>query len=61
MNYLVIKTADDLRKAVETLTSQPVIGLDTETTELDPYTSRLRLVQLATPFTTGSRRFPTRG
>jgi DNA polymerase I-like protein with 3'-5' exonuclease and polymerase domains len=49
MNYLVIKTADDLRKAVETLTSQPVIGLDTETTELDPYTSRLRLVQLATP------------
>ena len=49
MNYLVIKTADDLRKAIEILTTQPVIGLDTETTELDPFTSRLRLIQLATP------------
>ena len=49
MNYQVIKTADDLRKAIEILTTQPVIGLDTETTELDPFTSRLRLIQLATP------------
>ena len=49
MNYKVITTGDDLRKAVEALTTQPVIGLDTETTELDPYTSRLRLIQLATP------------
>src|SRR5687767_2066401 len=48
MNYLVIKTSDDLRKAIEILTTQPVIGLDTETTELDPFTSRLRLIQLAT-------------
>ncbi|HEU5460533.1 MAG TPA: ribonuclease D, partial [Pyrinomonadaceae bacterium] len=49
MHYKVITTGDDLRKAIEALTSQPVIGLDTETTELDPYTSRLRLIQLATP------------
>ena len=49
MNYQVIKTAEDLRKAIEILTTQPVIGLDTETTELDPFTSRLRLIQLATP------------
>ena len=49
MNYQVITTGDDLQKAIEALTSQPVIGLDTETTELDPYTSRLRLIQLATP------------
>ena len=49
MNYQVIKTADDLRKAIEILTTQPVIGLDTETTELDPFTSRLRLIQLAAP------------
>src|SRR5215467_3673573 len=49
MNYDLIKTADDLRKAIETLASQPVVGLDTETTELDPFTSRLRLIQLATP------------
>ena len=48
MNYQVIKDADELRKAIETLATQPVVGLDTETTELDPYTSRLRLIQLAT-------------
>ena len=48
-NYRVIRTADELRRAVELLSSQPVIGLDTETTELDPYTSRLRLIQLAAP------------
>ena len=49
MNYELIKTSDELRKAIETLATQPVVGLDTETTDLDPYTSRLRLIQLATP------------
>lgn len=49
MNYQVIKNADDLRKAIETLANQPVVGLDTETTDLDPFTARLRLIQLATP------------
>jgi len=48
MNYQVIKNSDELRKAIEILATQPVVGLDTETTELDPYTSRLRLIQLAT-------------
>jgi len=48
-NFRVIKTPDDLRNAVETLSNQPVVGLDTETTDLDPFTSRLRLIQLATP------------
>src|SRR5256885_6173566 len=48
-NYQVIKTDDQLRKAVETLSAQQAIGLDTETTELDPYVGRLRLIQLATP------------
>ncbi len=48
MNYEIIKTSDELRKAIESLATQPVVGLDTETTELDPYTSRLRLIQLAT-------------
>jgi DNA polymerase I len=47
MNYQVIKNSDELRKAIEILATQPVVGLDTETTELDPYTSRLRLIQLA--------------
>ena len=49
MNYELIKNADELRKAIETIATQPVVGLDTETTELDPFTSRLRLIQLATP------------
>src|SRR5690349_6478913 len=48
-NYELIRNADELRKAIETLETQPVVGLDTETTELDPYTSRLRLIQLAPP------------
>ncbi|HJT66774.1 MAG TPA: DNA polymerase [Pyrinomonadaceae bacterium] len=48
-NYQLIRTADELRKAIEHLETQPVVGLDTETTDLDPYTSRLRLIQLAAP------------
>ncbi|MGH9871096.1 MAG: DNA polymerase [Pyrinomonadaceae bacterium] len=47
--YQVIKTEEELRKAVELLSTHPVVGLDTETTELDPYYGRLRLIQLATP------------
>src|SRR5712675_2016529 len=46
--YQLIKTEEELRKSVESLSSHQVIGLDTETTELDPYFGRLRLVQLAT-------------
>ena len=49
MKYKVIRTADELRRSVEQLFSQSTIGLDTETTELDPYTGRLRLIQLAAP------------
>ena len=48
-NYQVIKTETELRRAVESLESQPAIGLDTETTDLDPYSARLRLIQLAAP------------
>ena len=48
-NYRLVKTEEELRKAVELLITHPVIGLDTETTDLDPYNSRLRLIQLATP------------
>ena len=49
MNYKVIKTSAELHKAVESLSAHPAIGLDTETTDLDPYTARLRLIQLAAP------------
>ena len=47
--YELITTPDQLRRAVEQLATRQVIGLDTETTDLDPYLSRLRLIQLATP------------
>jgi DNA polymerase-1 len=46
-NYRVVKTAEELRDAISSLTREPAIGLDTETTDLDPFTSRLRLIQLA--------------
>jgi DNA polymerase-1 len=48
-NYQLIKTEEQLRKAVESLSTHQAIGLDTETTELDPYIGRMRLIQLATP------------
>jgi len=48
-NYEVIKNPQDLRHAIDLLSSQPALGLDTETTDLDPFTSRLRLIQLAAP------------
>jgi DNA polymerase I-like protein with 3'-5' exonuclease and polymerase domains len=48
-NYQLIKNEEELRKAVELLATHQAIGLDTETTELDPYYGRLRLIQLATP------------
>jgi DNA polymerase I len=47
--YKVITTSDALRDAVAELAKYPVIGFDTETTELDPYKGRVRLVQLSTP------------
>lgn len=48
-NYQVIKTSEALRLAVAHLEQHTVLGLDTETTDLDPYNARLRLIQLATP------------
>ena len=48
-DYKLITSAEDLRTAIEELKQQPVLGFDTETTSLDPYRGRLRLVQLATP------------
>ncbi|HEX8890874.1 MAG TPA: ribonuclease D, partial [Pyrinomonadaceae bacterium] len=48
-DYKLITTTEELRAAVEELKGQPVIGFDTETTDLDPYAGRLRLIQLAAP------------
>ncbi len=47
--YQIITTREELRLAVDELSTHHAVGLDTETTELDPYTGRLRLIQLATP------------
>jgi DNA polymerase I-like protein with 3'-5' exonuclease and polymerase domains len=47
--YELIADAEQLHRAVEQLSNRQVIGLDTETTDLDPYLSRLRLIQLSTP------------
>src|SRR5436190_9771413 len=48
-SYQLVTTADELRRAVDDLSTRQAIGVDTETTDLDPYTSRLRLIQIATP------------
>ncbi|MFN2453412.1 MAG: DNA polymerase [Pyrinomonadaceae bacterium] len=48
-NYKLITTAEELRASVEELRQQLVVGFDTETTSLDPYSGRLRLIQFATP------------
>jgi DNA polymerase I-like protein with 3'-5' exonuclease and polymerase domains len=50
-NYRLITNADELPQIAEDLRAQAAIGLDTETTGLDPHTSKLRLLQLATPQT----------
>jgi len=47
--YQLITNQDELRRAVNELSGKHAIGLDTETTELDPYMARLRLIQLAAP------------
>ncbi|HYO92804.1 MAG TPA: DNA polymerase [Pyrinomonadaceae bacterium] len=47
--YRLIKTAEELRAGMAELSQLPAIGYDTETTALDPYSGRLRLLQLAAP------------
>ncbi len=47
--YQLIKTADELRAATMKFSKLPAIGFDTETTHLDPYRGRLRLLQLSAP------------
>lgn len=48
-DYKLIATSEKIPPMAAELRAQPVIGVDTETTGLDPHTSRLRLLQLATP------------
>ncbi len=46
-NYQLINDAGLLRTAMAELSKHQVVGLDTETTSLDPYTGRIRLIQIA--------------
>ncbi len=46
---VVIRDAAALEAALPALLAAQVIGLDTETTGLDPHSDRLRLIQLAVP------------
>jgi DNA polymerase-1 len=48
VNYKLITEAGEVAQAANDLRGEPVIGFDTETTGLDPHTSKLRLIQLAT-------------
>jgi DNA polymerase I-like protein with 3'-5' exonuclease and polymerase domains len=50
-DYKLITEAGALAQAANDLRGEQVIGFDTETTGLDPHTSKLRLIQLATPRT----------
>jgi len=47
MTYQLIRTIESLNNIRELLLSAKVIGVDTETTGLDPYIHDLRLIQLA--------------
>jgi DNA polymerase-1 len=47
--YRLIHDPETLVHALDVLRNCTVIGIDTETTGLDPWTDRLRLVQLAAP------------
>src|SRR5260221_6692561 len=47
LQYKIITNPAELRLAIAELETRQAIGLDTETTELDPYLGRLRLIQLA--------------
>ncbi|HMF57565.1 MAG TPA: DNA polymerase, partial [Pyrinomonadaceae bacterium] len=46
-DYKLITDAEELRVAAEELSGHAAIGFDTETTSLNPYDGRLRLIQLA--------------
>lgn len=50
-SFQLISRAEDLATVLAALEGMPVLGLDLETTGLDPHTSRPRLLQLATPET----------
>jgi DNA polymerase I-like protein with 3'-5' exonuclease and polymerase domains len=49
MEYHVVRDAQALQRALSPLVEASVLGIDTETTGLDPFQDQLCLVQLAAP------------
>lgn len=47
--FKLINTEQCLEQALGAISSQPVIGVDTETTSLSPFQGEVRLLQIATP------------
>jgi DNA polymerase I-like protein with 3'-5' exonuclease and polymerase domains len=47
--YTLIEEDSKIESAAREIARHPVLGVDTETTGLDPYTSRVRLLQISTP------------
>jgi DNA polymerase I-like protein with 3'-5' exonuclease and polymerase domains len=47
MSFTLVTTAEGLNQACSRLSQDDVVGIDTETTALDPFLGRLRLIQLA--------------
>lgn len=47
--FTIVKTRPALEQALEAISRHPVLGVDTETTALDPREGKVRLLQVATP------------
>ncbi|HKV42408.1 MAG TPA: DNA polymerase [Blastocatellia bacterium] len=50
--YTIVEDRGSLDHALAELANQPVAGLDTETTSLDPFAGRIRLIQISSPVNT---------
>ena len=48
-SYSYVQSDAELESAIAPLLTAKILAIDTETTDTDPHTDRLRLVQLATP------------
>jgi DNA polymerase I len=48
-SFKLVNTEPSLEKALEAISRHQIVGVDTETTSLDPFRGTVRLLQLATP------------
>ena len=48
-DYRLIKTIDDIQPLLSSLNENIIFAIDTETTGLDPFQNRVRLIQIASP------------